>query len=316
MCKSDTKVATPPLAPAHSEDSDHSNSVLPPTLSTRQLQIDKLNERVEKIKAQYIAKHAAEGKPAADLPLWITYAQQDMTPIVAGSPVYQIRSAAVVYFYVALMTGLILYGMSQQSLLESALCLAVGFLAYDLYSGVLHVVFDHPGNIALPVLGQPCLEFQWHHMVPDDLVRKDFVDVCGDLNVAVAILMGVNLCLLDLSKSVALTAGGLKLAMAYYGQFSHRSAHSIGPRLTGVAKFLQDNGLAISVKDHRSHHQAPYDEDFCLIGICNPFLDALRRLVPIQHATLWLIFFVALSVFDVAASVYLIESVASWVQSS
>lgn len=34
-------------------------------------------------------------------------------------------------------------------------------------SGVLHVVLDHPGNIALPFFGQACLEFQWHHHVPD-----------------------------------------------------------------------------------------------------------------------------------------------------
>lgn len=34
-------------------------------------------------------------------------------------------------------------------------------------SGVLHVVLDHPANIALPFFGQACLEFQWHHHIPD-----------------------------------------------------------------------------------------------------------------------------------------------------
>merc|ERR1712125_183636 len=127
-------------------------------------------------------------------------AQQPMTTLVAGTPVYQMRCAAMVYFY-ALATGiLIACGIAKISLLATAMSVAIMFLGY-LYSGVLHVVLDHPDNISLPVLGQPCLEFQWHHAIPDDLVRKDFVDVCGDLNTVVLILAIINCLLLDIQKA-------------------------------------------------------------------------------------------------------------------
>jgi hypothetical protein len=40
------------------------------------------------------------------------------------------------------------------------------YLWVDMYGGILHVVLDTPEFIPLPVLGEPCLEFQWHHLLP------------------------------------------------------------------------------------------------------------------------------------------------------
>merc|ERR1712161_128883 len=129
---------------------------------------------------------------------------------------------------------------------------------------------DHPSNIALPILGQPCLEFQWHHAIPDDLVRKSFIDVCGDLNVVVLIVIGINLCLLDLEKpsGVAFVIGGMKLFMAVW---------------------LQKYGFMISPKEHMAHHKPPHDLDFCLIGLCNPIIDLLRKITT--NNMIWLIVF-------------------------
>ena len=65
----------------------------------------------------------------------------------------------------------------------------MSYFWYDLYSGILHVVLDEPANISLPFIGQPCLEFQWHHFIPSDIAREHFLDVAGDLNIAVSIMV-------------------------------------------------------------------------------------------------------------------------------
>eukprot|EP00977_Amphora_coffeiformis_P018789 scaffold6722_cov173-Amphora_coffeaeformis.AAC.8 len=285
------------------------NMCLPESKLSRQEKIDLLNERVVKITAKEVQKAKQAGRKLA--PEFV-YAQQKMTTLTAGSPVYQLRSSVLVYAYAIGTALLILKGATMLHPLTTALCVLTMFLGYDFYSGVLHVVLDHPDNIALPILGQPCLEFQWHHAIPDDLVRKDFVDVCGDLNVVVMILAAINLYLLDLNSGVAMVIGGLKLWMAYFGQFSHKSAHAFGPARGGFATWLQKYGFMISCKDHMSHHKPPYDVDFCLIGFCNPAIDALRSLTTNNAA--WLSLFFVWSILDLVGYVKLVEEASKVLQ--
>jgi len=276
----------------------------------RQQQIDTLNDRVKNLTEQAIATSKSSGKPLA---LEYVHAQQSMTTLVAGTPVYQLRSAILVYLYSFLSAILVLVGVIQIPITTSALSMITIFIGYDLYSGILHVVLDHPSNIALPILGQPCLEFQWHHAIPDDLVRKSFVDVCGDLNVVVLILFGINLCLLDLDKpsGVTFVIGGMKLWMAYFGQFSHMSAHAFSKsrKSKSVAVWLQKYGLMISPKEHMAHHKPPHDLDFCLIGLCNPIIDTLRKIKT--NNMIWLIAFLIWSIFDIYVYVKLVEGFTS-----
>ena len=272
---------------------------------TRQEKIDLLNERVVKITEKEVRESKASGRKLA--PEFV-HAQQKMTTLTAGAPVYQLRSAVMVYTYAISTALLIIKGATMLHPMTTLLCLITMFIGYDFYSGVLHVVLDHPDNIALPILGQPCLEFQWHHAIPDDIVRKDFVDVCGDLNVVVLILAAINLYLLDLNSGVAMVIGGLKLWMAYFGQFSHKSAHAFGKERSQVAGWLQSCGFMISPKDHMAHHKPPHDIDFCLIGLCNPIIDALR--VATTNNVAWLTLFFVWSVFDLVGYVQLVEQAA------
>jgi len=273
-------------------------------LEGRKGQIDALNKRVEKLTAIAIANAKKSGKP---LDPEYVYAQQPMTTLVAGAPVYQIRCAPMVYLYLMATSVLIAYGISQISLVATAMSMSIIFLGYDLYSGVLHVVLDHPNNISLPILGQPCLEFQWHHAIPDDLVRKNFIDVCGDLNTVVLILAIINCFLLDIQNAsgVPMVIGGMKLWMAYFGQFSHMSAHSFGRQRGPVAKWLQLYGFMISPKEHLDHHKPPHDLDFCLIGLCNPIIDAMRAVTT--NNRVWLVLFLVWSVFDIVVYVKFVE---------
>ena len=311
LAQSTTAATAPPSsttlstsAAASKKSQNNTSNNLSSWIEERKRQIDALNDRVEKLTQLAIANSKKSGKP---LDPEYVYAQQSMTTLVAGKPVYQMRSAVMVYLYSLSTFVLIAYGISKLSLFATALSLAIIFLGYDLYSGVLHVVLDHPDNIGLPILGQPCLEFQWHHAIPDDLVKKDFVDVCGDLNVVALILCVINGILLDIQKAsgVAMVIGGMKLWMAYFGQFSHRSAHSFGRSNPAIADWLQKYGFMISPKAHLSHHKPPHDSDFCLIGICNPIIEVMRAITT--NRTVWLAMFLVWSVFDVVAYVMFVE---------
>jgi len=265
------------------------------TVITSLEKIDKLNETVARKTKQ--AVEAARGGKAQLAPEHVASGRK-MSVAYSGFPVYQPRSHALVWAYCCVASLMLARGAPQLGVPMTVLCAAVMFLAYDLYSGVLHVVLDHPGNIALPFFGQACLEFQWHHHIPDDICKKDFWDVLGDLNVVVGLLTAIHFCWSSQwgADPLALVLTGCKLFMAYFGQYSHKSAHNVNHR-GPVAKALQRAGLMISTKEHARHHAPPYELDFCLVGVCNPVIDAMRQVTT--HPTVWLGLLVVWSVVDV-----------------
>jgi hypothetical protein len=165
---------------------------------------------------------------------------------------------------------------------------------------------DNPANLNMPVLGQPCLEFQMHHHFPTDLVQRPFLDVLGDLNTVVTILVTWCVCLVDLHNPIVRYMAGLKIFMAYYGQLSHRSAHTPSSKKNKVIEGLRSLGLMISLEKHRSHHRPPHDVDFCLVGVCNPLMDFLYHKVT-QNRYVWMISFGALVLGCIPAEAMLME---------
>lgn len=294
----------------------------------RQREIDTLNARVEKLTAVAVARAKATGKP---LTTEYEYALGPMTPLRAGTPVYQLRSALLVHAYLVVGVVFVALGMAVISPLASALAVVLVFFGYDLHSGILHIVLDHPDNTFLPIMGQSCLEFQWHHLIPDDLVRKDFVDTCGDMNMLLPILLVINFYLYDAPfKQVAgvlralyaflrygvppdlsflpgvpMVVGGTKIFVGYFGQYSHRASHAVGARRTPLMDWLERCGLVMSARDHYVHHKPPHDMDFCLIGFCNPIIHAMRAVTT--NNVLWMGFFLAWSSLDIFATSKFVE---------
>lgn len=95
-----------------------------------------------------------------------------------GAVVYQERSHLAVYFYFAVILFCLYMAPSPAFL---ALSLALMMLHMDLYGAVLHVVLDHAPFIDLPIISPGCLEFQWHHAIPRDIVSKPFVEVVSGM---------------------------------------------------------------------------------------------------------------------------------------
>jgi hypothetical protein len=223
-----------------------------------------------------------------------------------GTPIYVARSrlpVAIMSLAALVTTGSAIY---ETNLIAFACCLVCALVGYDLLSGFLHIVLDNPANLNMPVLGQPCLEFQMHHHFPTDLVQRPFLDVLGDLNTVVSIIVAWNFFLLDLSNPIVRHMAGLKIIMAYYGQFSHRSAHTPSSAKSKVLEGLRSLGLMIPLEKHRSHHRPPHDKDFCLVGVANPVIDLLYNKVT-RNRHVWMIGFAALILGCIAGEAILME---------
>lgn len=269
------------------------------TLNPRQHAIRSLNEEVERKTLAAVEKAKESGKELSEI---YRRALIPMSPggVWAGKPIYVSRND---YYSIALFcisTFMVLKYALVVDILHTIICILVSYFWYDLYSGILHVVLDEPKNISLPFIGQPCLEFQWHHFIPSDIAREHFLDVAGDLNIAVSIMATLHIVWSSswISRPYCTMFAGLKLLMAWFGQYSHRSAHSPRPKtLSPITKFLQRAGLMISNKAHKAHHKPPHDEDFCLLGVMEPVIEFMRHYIKNRYV--WLGIFLFVSAYDV-----------------
>lgn len=270
--------------------------------------VDALNEEVTR-KTVAAKEHAR--KTGTPLPVAYVASSRPMAMggIWSGTPIYHQRPLLPTLMVTAIGTYMFIDGSAALGLWRTLFCVVLSFFAYDFFSGVLHVVLDEPKNINMPIIGQPALEFQWHHFIPSDISRKDFKDVLGDLFLVVPIVGTIQFFVaMDYgNEKIAVLLTACKFFMAYFGQYSHRSAHDI--KIGPVARMLQKAGVIISIKNHKAHHVAPHDDDFCLIGVCNPLIQQLRKVTTGQAP--WLAFFVFMTFFDVSLMVMVLRALPS-----
>jgi hypothetical protein len=220
-------------------------------------------------------------KPGAEpVGLDITALNKPKTILGAGFPVYENRWEAPVYLVLASCLSVVVMGLREFGVITVAMGLATSLVCYDLLSGVLHVVLDHPPFIHMPAIGQACLEFQWHHFIPDDIVVKGIVQACGDLHLVVAGVILYFAWLTDMGQDKLMVfMASCMILMAYFGQYSHQQSHNVLHR-SATAKWLQDHGLCISPANHHKHHAAPHNTDYCLVGVCDPLVDLMFTTTP------------------------------------
>jgi len=218
-----------------------------------------------------------------------------LAAVKGGTVVYQQRSEV---FVGGLLMVLFYCFATSPSLAYTAMALAIMYFYVDFYGAVLHVVLDHPPFITMPIIGPGCLEFQWHHAIPNDIVSKPFVQVCGDLNL-VALLHVVWLIVINggLGNRAANTMAAAKLAMAYLGQWAHRMAHTPHSQRPEWVRAAQSLGALVSPILHKAHHTT-YDDGFPILsGVTAPVVSAFNHWVPNRY--LWLWAFAVLSLADV-----------------
>ncbi len=151
-------------------------------------------------------------------------------------------------------------------------------LLADLASGIVHWGADTWGSERMPWLGRRFLRpFRVHHQNPEDILRRGFVDLNGDLALlSLPLLVGGLLIPLSdaagrLAAVFCVALGASALPTNQIHQWAHRS--EVPPWL----RWLQRRGLILSRERHALHHAAPYTTHYCITtGWCNPALTAAR----------------------------------------
>jgi TMEM189-like protein len=166
------------------------------------------------------------------------------------------------------------------------LALLAGALAADLMSGLVHWAADTWGRESFPVLGPRFLKpFRVHHVNPDDILERDFVDLNGDVALlACPVLLGAALT--PLAEDLW---GTLGVFLAAFGSFSlptnlvHRWAHQAEP--PRIAAWLQRRGLILTRAVHQGHHTAPHTSHYCIAtGWCNGTLERIGFFPALERA--------------------------------
>jgi hypothetical protein len=209
--------------------------------------------------------------------------------------------------FVLLIVAASLYGILQASNPLACLVVFVAMYFYiDFYSGVLHVVLDNPRFVRLPLIGVPCVEFQWHHTFAYDISTRRLLDVWGDLNV---LLFVKSLFLFGICgfTSTAFMVAGVGYFWGYANQFSHRLAHTAPRHRPKLATWLQKHHILLPPAVHHTHH-ATYDQAFPVLnGHSRRLIQAMLRIVP--NGYFWLVLFLVLTALDLVAIVWLVDHI-------
>jgi ubiquitin-conjugating enzyme E2 variant len=158
------------------------------------------------------------------------------------------------------------------------LVVLAALLLADFASGLVHWAADTWGSERMPVLGHRFLHpFRVHHLNPDDILRRGFVDLNGD----VALL---GLPLLAGSLLIPLTDAAGRLATLFCVSLAacalptnqiHQWAHRSDP--PSWVRWLQRRGVILSREQHALHHATPYTTHYCITtGWCNSGLARAR----------------------------------------
>jgi hypothetical protein len=190
-------------------------------------------------------------------------------------------------------------------LLQIVLGAALGYVAADIVSGVVHWFCDTFFHEDTPVIGRAFIHpFREHHADPLAITRHGFFEVNGNNCLAMLPLLVVVLAIGAPEAPGAMGAPtasdapgaaeavpalflqslvlGFALATFATNQF-HKWAHQERP--SAVVGWLQGTGFVLSPEHHRLHHSDPYRQAFCITaGWLDPLLDRARVFERIEIA--------------------------------
>lgn len=127
--------------------------------------------------------------------------------------------------------------------------------------------------------------FRVHHVNPEDMLRRGFLEANGEV---AALTVPVLLVLLNVplnERSAALGVFGLGLCGT--GMFTnqiHQWAHMAAP--PRAVRMLQTLRVLLRPEDHAGHHCGRYDAYYCITtGWCNRPLEAVSFFRHLERAT-------------------------------
>ena len=121
--------------------------------------IDILNKMVDKKCEMFMEEFKKTGKPIPPEAEFIIKSNKKRT-------VYKRRWLFVPVCTTIAGVSTLIYNATYNSAWGVLCSFLFSYIWYDLFSGILHVLLDNPILMHFPVLDEPCLEFQWHHHIP------------------------------------------------------------------------------------------------------------------------------------------------------
>ena len=157
--------------------------------------------------------------------------------------------------------------------------LALGALAADLFTGLVHWGCDTWGSARTPLIGPTLIHsFREHHVHPEAMREHDWVFVNREPAIAATVALAALL-----TPAGAGAIAGHPLLQGFLCAFIglgaganqlHAWAHA--ERAPGVVRWLQRRRLVLSPNAHARHHHAPNLDAYCISsGWLNPPLDAI-----------------------------------------
>jgi hypothetical protein len=265
-------------------------------LDSRKESYSDMNDWLNVLVRKRIAKASADGETLPPEMAWV--AEHD-------HEVYVKRLKPIVWMVLALCA----YGILQTTQPLALVATVVFFYFYiDFYSGILHVVLDNPRFVKLPLIGVPCVEFQWHHTFPYDISTRRLLDVWGDLNV---LLIAKSLFLFGICGFTTTTfmVAGVGYAWGYMNQLSHRLTHTAPRQRPKLATWMQDHGVLLPPSVHHAHHNDHTVSFPVLNGRSRGLIQGMLRVVSNGYP--WLVLFLLLTAFDLVAVVWAIARLSS-----
>jgi len=180
-----------------------------------------------------------------------------------------IESLAIAAFAVLAGWSLVRLGRALDSPMQGsvvAAALVCGWLAADLFSGLVHWGLDSWGSVHTPVLGPHFIRpFREHHWDPKAMTQHDFVETNGASCIASLPVLAATAALplastgpLFLQALLLFTALGVLLTNQ-----CHKWAHMPAERIPPAARMAQGCRLILRPEVHHRHHVRPFDSHYC-----------------------------------------------------
>lgn len=166
---------------------------------------------------------------------------------------------------------------------------AAGMAMADFASGLIHWIADTWGRESAPIIGRRLLHpFRVHHVNPDDLLNRSFLDANGDVAMVVLPFLAAMFWIPPAGAMGQPTLAfmlGLTSVSLWTNQF-HQWAHMSHP--PRAVRWLQNCRLILNRQVHERHHLAPHTTDYCITtGWCNAPLKLVGFFPRAESAITW-----------------------------
>jgi ubiquitin-conjugating enzyme E2 variant len=159
--------------------------------------------------------------------------------------------------------------------------LLAGWIAADLFSGLVHWAFDRFGSVRTPVLGHRFVRpFREHHVDQSRIADHDFVETNGASCVAALPAVAAAAVVPLASPGWAVVQAVLLFTVVgvLAANQCHKWAHMAPGRVPRLVRLAQRWRVVLHPDDHRRHHRHPFDTHYCTAsGWLNPVLDGVLR---------------------------------------